>query len=97
MSERKKRSLDERLQDNPILRKRLESILDIAENTHGKFETADEAEERAIEELRCLGNELLQEWAINQEKRLVDDLAKQGDRPVGHGKKNSTGKRHTEK
>jgi hypothetical protein len=97
MSERKKRSLDERLQDNPVLRKRLESILDIAENSHGEFKTADEAEERAIEELRRLGNELLQEWAINQEKRVVDDLGKQVNRPMGHGKKNSSGKRLTGK
>lgn len=97
MSGRKRRSIDERLQDNPVLRKRLESILDLAENAHGEFNTADEAEERAIEELRRLGNELLQEWAVNQEKRAVDDLGKSGDRPVGHGKKNSTGKRPTGK
>lgn len=97
MSEHKKRSLEERVQDNPALRKRLESILDIAENVHGEFSTADEAEERAIEELRRLGNELLQEWALNQEKRVVDELGKQADRPVGHGKKNSGGKRHTGK
>ena len=97
MSERKKRTLEERLQDNPILRERLESILDLAENTHGEFNTADEAEERAIEELRGLGNELLQEWALNQEKRVIDELGPQGNRPVGHGKKNSTGKRPTGK
>jgi hypothetical protein len=97
MSERKKRSLEERLQGNPALRNRLESILDIAENVNGEFKTADEAEERAIEELRRLGNELLQEWAINQEKKAVEDLVKQTERPVGHGKKNSTGKRHTGK
>jgi vacuolar-type H+-ATPase subunit B/Vma2 len=97
MSEHKKRSLEERLQDNPTLRKRLESILDIAENAHGEFKTADEAEERAIEELRRLGNELLQEWAVNQEKKVVEDLGRQTDHPVGHGKKNSTGKRHTAK
>jgi len=97
MSEPKKRSLEERLQDNPALRKRLESILDIAENVDGEFRTADEAEERAIEELRRLGNELLQEWAINQEKKAVEDLVTQTERPVGHGKKKPTGKRHTGK
>lgn len=97
MSEDKKQTIDQRLRNNPVLRKRLESILDIAENIHGEFNTADEAEERAIKELRCLGNELLQEWALNQEKRVVDEFGKQRERPVGHGKKNFTGKRPTGK
>jgi len=97
MSERKKGSLEERLKDNPVLRKRVESILDLVENVDGKFKTADEAEERAIEELRRLGNELLQEWAINQEKKAAEDLRKQAEGPAGHGKKNSTGKRHSGK
>lgn len=93
MSERKKGSLEERLKDNPILRKRVESILDLAENVDGKFETADEAEERAIEELRRLGNELLQEWAINRERKAAEGLKKQTEGSAGHGKKNSTGTR----
>lgn len=97
MSERKKRSLEERLKDNPILRKRVESILDLAENADGKFKTADEAEEHAIEELRRLGNELLQEWAINQEKKAAEDVRKEAQGSAGHGKKNSTGKRPSEK
>ncbi|HBZ57161.1 MAG TPA: hypothetical protein DEO88_17280 [Syntrophobacteraceae bacterium] len=97
MSERKKRSLEERLQEHPGLCKRLESILDIAENADGALKTADEAEQRAIEELRRLGNELIQQWAINQEQKVVDDLGKQTARPVGHGKKNSAGKRRTGK
>lgn len=97
MSEWKKGSFEERLKDNPVLCNRVESILDLAENVDGKFKTADEAEERAIEELRRLGNELLQEWAINQEKKAAEDLRKQTEGPAGHGKKNSTGKRHSGK
>jgi hypothetical protein len=97
MSERKKGNLEERLKGNPILRKRIESILDLAENTDGKFKTADEAEERAIEELRRLGNELLQEWAINQEKKATEHLKEQTESATGHGKKNSTGRRHSGK
>ena len=33
---------------------RLESVPDLADNLHGEFNTADEAEERTIEELRRL-------------------------------------------
>ena len=55
MSDRKKR-YEERLTKSPILRQHLDAILDIAENADGKFETADEAEETAIEQLQRLGN-----------------------------------------
>jgi hypothetical protein len=39
MLEDKKQTIDQRLRNNPVLRKRLESILDIAENIHGEFAT----------------------------------------------------------
>ena len=54
MSDQKK-SLEERLNAQPQLKKRIESILAIAEDTSDEIKTADEAEERAIEEMRCLG------------------------------------------
>lgn len=58
-----------RLLKNPELLSRVERILDISENVDGRCNTADEAEERAVKELRQLGNELLQSWA---EKRKID-------------------------
>ena len=92
MSDRK-RSLEERVGNNPALRGRLESILDIAENADGKYETADQAEEVAIEQLQRLGNELLHEWAINrQSEELSKRKGRSEDIPV-HSKKNSTGGR----
>ena len=51
-----------RLIDNPALFKRIESILDIAENDSGNFDNANDAEQQAIIELRKLGNELMNAW-----------------------------------
>lgn len=86
-------SIDERLKDNPILRARIESIISIADNEEGSIEKADDAEQRAIEELRKLGNELLHAWAERQQQRKSEEQ-RHGETAVrGHGKKNSTGRR----
>ena len=50
-------SFSARLANHPTLKARFESILDVAENTNGDLISADEAEQRAIEEVRQLGNE----------------------------------------
>ena len=52
--------LVQRLEANPVLKAGISRILDLAENTDGEVITADEAEERAIQELRKLVQELLQ-------------------------------------
>ncbi|MEW5746406.1 MAG: hypothetical protein AB1805_13325 [Nitrospirota bacterium] len=77
---RKGVSIDERLKDNPILRARIESIIEIAENEDGSIEKADDAEQRAIEELRKLGSELLHAWAERQQQRKSDEQ-QQGETP----------------
>ena len=59
-------SLAERLSKYPHLRRRMESILGIIENDDGICQTADEAERRAIEEVRKLGQEVLQGWLGHQ-------------------------------
>ncbi len=59
-------SLAERLSKYPHLRHRMESILGIIENDDGSCQTADEAERRAIEEVRKLGQEVLQGWLGHQ-------------------------------
>jgi len=51
-------TLVSRLDKHPSLKARFEAILDVAENTHGNLISADEAEQRAIEQVRQLGNEL---------------------------------------
>ena len=51
-----------RLERHPVLRARMARLLDLVENTGGDVKRADEAERRAIEELRVLGQELLKDW-----------------------------------
>ena len=61
-----RKSLDERLEKHPSLRKRFEEILNITEGKGTGPDTADAVEEQAIMELNKLGQELLQEWAKNK-------------------------------
>jgi hypothetical protein len=65
------RELGERLHKHPALRARLEALLDMVEDESGLFERADDAEEFLISQLRSLGQELLQQWASN-EQQLVE-------------------------
>ena len=64
-----RRNLLERLEKHPELKERFERILDIVENVSGEVEKADEAERRAIEAVRQLGNEILLGWAQRQEQK----------------------------
>ena len=65
----KKETLAERLKQHPELARRFEMILDIVDNAAGDVEKADEAERRAIEAVRQLGNEVLQDWAQRQHQK----------------------------
>lgn len=81
----------DKLKNHPRLKKRFDEILNIAENTSGKLITADEAEMKAIEEVRKLGQEIMQEWADNQHKKQIEAFdSKHKSRK--HIKKNSIGK-----
>jgi hypothetical protein len=75
----------------PGLQERIEEILKIAENTDGSIATADEAEERAIEEVRKLGKEVLLGWASKRSEEVEKSYEKDSDY-YKDGKKNSTGK-----
>lgn len=65
----RKRSLEERLRDQPEFRARVERMLDVIENAAGDVEKAAEAERRVIEELRQMGNEVLHGWAQRQQQK----------------------------
>lgn len=65
-----KENLEERLRKHPALRARLEALLDMVEDESGQFERADEAEEFLISQLRSLGQEVLQEWATNEQLQV---------------------------
>jgi hypothetical protein len=81
-----------RLEEQPHLRKRFEEILSVAESDD--IITADEAEERAIEETRKLGQEMLQEWAMKQHNRQVHKAFENHPEAKKQGKKNSIGNQH---
>lgn len=84
-----------KLKEYPHLRKRFEEILNTTDNED--ILTADEAEERAIEETRKLGQEMLQEWAFKQQSRQIRKVMERCPEAKKQGKKNSTGDQHLEK
>jgi len=90
-TEEQLRILATRIQAQPGLEKRIEAILDIMENKSGEFITADEAEGKAIEEIRKLGQELLKGWARNQQAQAVQKAEQTHVNIKKNGKKNSTG------
>ena len=64
-------SLDERFADKPHMRQRLLEIADMIDELVDQGCTAHEAEARAIEEIRKLGNGILTEWAHKSESAAV--------------------------
>jgi hypothetical protein len=64
-------SLDERFADKPHVRQRLLEIADMIDELVAQGCTAHEAEARAIEEIRKLGNGILTEWAHQSESAAV--------------------------
>lgn len=56
-------SLLEQLNAHPILKARIQGLLNVAENTSGDSVNADAVEQHLIEEVRRMGQELLQDWA----------------------------------
>ena len=65
------RSLDECFADKPHLRQRLLEISDMIEALVAQGCTAHEAEARAFEQVRQLGNGILTEWAQKSEAATV--------------------------
>ena len=58
--------LVDQLNRHPHLKNRIESLLQVVENTAGDVTLADAAERRVIEEIRQMGQEALEAWAIRQ-------------------------------
>ena len=71
------RGLEERLRAHPQLRAKMEALLAVVENAAGDVEKAAEAERRVTEELRQMGNEVLQAWARRQAERKGEEAAQQ--------------------
>jgi len=76
-----------RLNKHPALKRRMESILDLTENTKEDVIKADDAERRTIESVRQLGNEILHDWANRRIKSSTCKLKTEEKSIVGNGKK----------
>ena len=62
-------SLEARLKAYPGLRAKIETMLHIIENAGGEVEKAAVAEQRVIDALRELGNDILHSWACRQHQK----------------------------
>jgi hypothetical protein len=70
-TQKPERSLDERFADKPHVRNRLLEIADMIDQLVAQGCTAHEAEAKAIEQIRLLGNGILTEWAEKSEQTAV--------------------------
>ena len=89
----KRKSLEERLSAHPKLKEHVLGLLEIAESD---IERADEVEEQVIEGVRDLGNQVIKEWALQQEQTHAQALEDDAE-ASRHGKKNSTGRTPSER
>lgn len=79
-----------RVDRHPALKARMTRILDVVENASGDVRRAADAERRAIDELRLMGQEVLQGWGqglAEQEARNCEA----GGSVIRQAKKNFTG------
>ena len=83
------RSLDERYADKPHMRQRLLEIADMIDVLVAQGCTAHEAEVRAIEEIRKLGNGILTEWAEKSQAAAVAQARAQDSKLQPYRKKKS--------
>ncbi len=91
-------SVDERtkrfiasLQEHPELQQRFEGVMALVDNANGDTLTADDAEQRVVEELQLLGREALQCWAKRKSSVLEQEYDGRRDYQRKE-KKDSTGK-----
>jgi hypothetical protein len=81
-----------RLNRHPEFRDKIESLLDIADNKDGNANNADDAEDLICEELRVMGQRMLQDWAERKHERVVGESEKRNELSKKE-KKGSTGTR----
>ena len=76
-----------RLNQHPKLRERMETLLNVVENTAGDCTKADDAEQYVIEELRKMGSDALHCWADNAANKATEQCREQRPDLHGNGKK----------
>lgn len=90
-------SLEHRLNQYPQLRARVEQLLKVVENSSGDIELADDAEQLVINQVRSLGLDVLQLWAVAQQEKKASQLCLINPSAHKDEKKDSTGIPHSEK
>lgn len=91
------RSLDERLANNPELRKRIHHLIDVVDAAAGDCVTAAQAEARVIEEIRKMGVAALTAWSERADAQAQQPVRTAQANAVRDSKKNSTGIRSSER
>lgn len=81
------RSLDEAFAQKPHMRARLLEIADMIDQAVAEGCTAHEAEARAIEQVRKLGNAVLSEWATKAEPEARGRALEENPKLIRYGKK----------
>jgi hypothetical protein len=85
------RVLIEQLRANPALGEKLKALLASARAEQLGMASADEAEERIVEQLRAVGTEAMQGWAEASEARIGVHMQALDATARVRTKKNSTG------
>jgi hypothetical protein len=81
-------TLDKRFENRPHLRRRLFMIADMIDQAVAEGCTVHEAEARATEEIRKLGQEVLSDWAEKSEPQACQKAQAENPRLIKYGKKN---------
>ena len=72
-TERTKR-LAEKLNEHPLLREQVEAILALVHSGDGPIRKADDVEELLVQEIRKLGKNAMETWAVGAEERSAAEL-----------------------
>ena len=80
-------SLEQRMAKRPQVLARFHAIADMMDQAVAAGCTADEAEERALEQVRQLGRELLGDWAQEQQAGSLARARSQHPKAIKHIKK----------
>ena len=67
-----------KLHAHPHIRERIISILSVVESDAAGLRRADDAEERLVEEIRRMGQEAMQAWALNQIEQTEQEVRHTG-------------------
>jgi len=89
LNELKETGLDQRFASRPHLRRRLLMIADMIDQAVNEGCTAHEAEARATEQIRKLGQEILRDWAEKAEPQFRLHAQAENPKLIDYGKKNS--------